>query len=142
MRPLRCRQCVLAEKKTIIIINLEIYIFFYPHRVYKKTSPNSVLTLYLGTRDVVCRQGAVEPLRGVIYIDPKFVPSHKIYGQLTLTFRYAMRWFFLFIFSIHIVCVYDDDGNTGSMHKIMCFAYNHKLFYVCARKGVPRRERA
>lgn len=56
-------------------------------RVYKKTSPNSLLTLYLGTRDVICRQGSVEPLRGVIYIDPKFTPSNKIYGQLTLTFR-------------------------------------------------------
>ncbi|KAG4072017.1 hypothetical protein HA402_010954 [Bradysia odoriphaga] len=58
-------------------------------RVFKKTSPNSVLTLYLGTRDVICRRGAVEPLRGVIFLDPKFVPNHKIFGQLTLTFRYG-----------------------------------------------------
>lgn len=56
-------------------------------RVYKKTSPNSVLTLYLGTRDIICRHGKVEPLRGVIFVDPKYVANHKIYGQLTLTFR-------------------------------------------------------
>lgn len=56
-------------------------------RVYKKTSPNSVLTLYLGTRDIICRQGNVQPLRGVIFVDPKYAASHKVYGQLTLTFR-------------------------------------------------------
>ncbi|CAD7093407.1 unnamed protein product [Hermetia illucens] len=58
-------------------------------RVFKKTSANSVLTLYLGSRDLICQHGVVEPLRGVIFIDPKFMCSQKVYGQLTLTFRYG-----------------------------------------------------
>ncbi|CAO1397796.1 unnamed protein product [Diamesa hyperborea] len=59
-------------------------------RVYKKTSSNQLLTLYLGTRELVSRGGYVEPLKGVIYIDPKLLVSgHKIYSQLTLTFRYG-----------------------------------------------------
>ncbi|XP_055382924.1 uncharacterized protein LOC129613050 [Condylostylus longicornis] len=58
-------------------------------RVFKKTSANSILSLYLGSRDLISRDGTVEPLRGVIYIDPKFMCSQKIYGQLTLTFRYG-----------------------------------------------------
>lgn len=58
-------------------------------RVYKKTSPNSVLTLYLGTRDIIARGGKLEPLRGVVFVDPNYVADHKIFGQLTLTFRYG-----------------------------------------------------
>lgn len=78
--------CAIAA--VVVDIRVRSLVFrFAAHRVYKKTSPNSLLTLYLGTRDVICRHGSVEPLRGVIYIDPKFTPSNKIYGQLTLTFR-------------------------------------------------------
>lgn len=58
-------------------------------RVFKKTSSNQVITLYLGTRELVARKGLIEPLRGVIYIDPKVIGEAKIYGQLTLTFRYG-----------------------------------------------------
>ncbi|XP_055602097.1 uncharacterized protein LOC129750921 isoform X2 [Uranotaenia lowii] len=58
-------------------------------RVYKKTSSNQLLTLYLGSRELVARKGVIEPLRGVLYIDPKVIGDAKIYGQLTLTFRYG-----------------------------------------------------
>lgn len=58
------------------------------NRVYKKTSSNQMLTLYLGTREIISRKGTVEPLKGVVFIDPKIINSPvKIYGQLTLTFR-------------------------------------------------------
>ncbi|XP_055544027.1 uncharacterized protein LOC129729466 [Wyeomyia smithii] len=58
-------------------------------RVYKKTSSNQLLMLYLGSRELVARKGAIEPLRGVLYIDSKIISISKIYGQLTLTFRYG-----------------------------------------------------
>uniref|UniRef100_A0AAG5CPM2 Arrestin C-terminal-like domain-containing protein n=1 Tax=Anopheles atroparvus TaxID=41427 RepID=A0AAG5CPM2_ANOAO len=58
-------------------------------RVYKKTSSNQLLTLYLGSRELVARKGVIEPLKGVLYIDPKVINEAKIYGQLTLTFRYG-----------------------------------------------------
>ncbi|XP_058117939.1 uncharacterized protein LOC131284947 [Anopheles ziemanni] len=58
-------------------------------RVYKKTSSNQLLTLYLGSRELVARKGVIEPLKGVLYIDPKVIGEAKIYGQLTLTFRYG-----------------------------------------------------
>uniref|UniRef100_A0A182ITM1 Arrestin-like N-terminal domain-containing protein n=1 Tax=Anopheles atroparvus TaxID=41427 RepID=A0A182ITM1_ANOAO len=57
--------------------------------VYKKTSSNQLLTLYLGSRELVARKGVIEPLKGVLYIDPKVINEAKIYGQLTLTFRYG-----------------------------------------------------
>lgn len=58
-------------------------------RVYKKTSSNQLLTLYLGTRELISRDGAgVEPVKGIIYIDPKVIESNqKVFCQLTLTFR-------------------------------------------------------
>lgn len=57
-------------------------------RVYKKTSSNQLLTLYLGTRELVSRSGVVEPIKGIIYIDPRVIESNqKVYCQLTLTFR-------------------------------------------------------
>ncbi|XP_053680707.1 uncharacterized protein LOC128731601 [Anopheles nili] len=58
-------------------------------RVYKKTSSNQLLTLYLGSRELVARKGIIEPLKGVLYIDSKIINEAKIYGQLTLTFRYG-----------------------------------------------------
>ncbi|GAB0099206.1 uncharacterized protein DMENIID0001_150540 [Sergentomyia squamirostris] len=58
-------------------------------RVYKKTSSNAMITLYLATREMVHRMGSVEPLRGVLYADPKFAAGFRIFGQLTLTFRYG-----------------------------------------------------
>uniref|UniRef100_A0A182QLY4 Arrestin C-terminal-like domain-containing protein n=1 Tax=Anopheles farauti TaxID=69004 RepID=A0A182QLY4_9DIPT len=58
-------------------------------RVYKKTSSNQLLTLYLGSRELVARKGMIEPLKGVLYIDSKIINEAKIYGQLTLTFRYG-----------------------------------------------------
>ncbi|XP_063708935.1 phosrestin-2 [Culicoides brevitarsis] len=58
-------------------------------RVYKKTSSNQLLTLYLGSRELISRGGIVEPLKGVIYIDSKIFSGYKIYGQITLTFRYG-----------------------------------------------------
>uniref|UniRef100_A0A182TT08 Arrestin C-terminal-like domain-containing protein n=1 Tax=Anopheles melas TaxID=34690 RepID=A0A182TT08_9DIPT len=57
--------------------------------VYKKTSSNQLLTLYLGSRELVARKGVIEPLKGVLYIDSKIINEAKIYGQLTLTFRYG-----------------------------------------------------
>lgn len=58
-------------------------------RIYKKTSPNSLVTLYLGTREIVSKRGVVGPLRGVLFVDPKYVVGHRLFCQLTLTFRYG-----------------------------------------------------
>nr|XP_022900027.1 phosrestin-2-like [Onthophagus taurus] len=58
-------------------------------RVFKKTSPNNKLTLYLSSRDLVVSSGKVDKLHGVLLIDPDFVQERKIYGQITLTFRYG-----------------------------------------------------
>lgn len=35
------------------------------------------------------KKGEVEPLRGVLFVDPKYVIGHRLFSQLTLTFRYG-----------------------------------------------------
>ncbi|XP_076259254.1 phosrestin-2 isoform X2 [Rhynchophorus ferrugineus] len=58
-------------------------------RVFKKSSPNNKLTMYLATRDLVVSQGRIDRLTGVLLIDPEFIDNRKVYGQITLTFRYG-----------------------------------------------------
>ncbi|KAF7274791.1 hypothetical protein GWI33_012539, partial [Rhynchophorus ferrugineus] len=45
--------------------------------------------MYLATRDLVVSQGRIDRLTGVLLIDPEFIDNRKVYGQITLTFRYG-----------------------------------------------------
>lgn len=79
---------LLSQSKTLL--SNFLCLFLLCSRVYKKTSSNQLLTLYLGTRELVSRSGVVEPIKGIIYIDPKVIESNqKVYCQLTLTFRWV-----------------------------------------------------
>ncbi|XP_037824649.1 uncharacterized protein LOC119612848 isoform X2 [Lucilia sericata] len=56
-------------------------------RVYKKTSPNCVLTLYLPTREITLSGNSSSILQGIVFVDPKAIQGYRVYAQLTLTFR-------------------------------------------------------
>lgn len=58
-------------------------------RVYKKTSKNGGLTLYLGKRDYVDHVDQVDPVEGVLMIDPKDLAGRKVFIQLACAFRYG-----------------------------------------------------
>ena len=58
-------------------------------RVYKKTSQNNKLTLYLASRDLIVSDTKIDQLQGVILVDPDYLQDKKVYGQITLTFRYG-----------------------------------------------------
>ncbi|KAK7605469.1 hypothetical protein V9T40_007327 [Parthenolecanium corni] len=58
-------------------------------RVFKKSAQNNKLTIYLGTRDVVISEKAADKIQGVVLIDPDYLQDKKVYGQITLTFRYG-----------------------------------------------------
>ncbi|KAH8306601.1 hypothetical protein KR018_009011, partial [Drosophila ironensis] len=62
---------------------------FGTQRVYKKTSPNCVLTLYLPSREITLSGNNASALRGILYVDPKAIQGYRVYAQLTLTFRYG-----------------------------------------------------
>uniref|UniRef100_A0A672QQ30 Arrestin red cell-like n=1 Tax=Sinocyclocheilus grahami TaxID=75366 RepID=A0A672QQ30_SINGR len=61
-----------------------------PHyRVFKKSSPNCKLTVYLGKRDFVDHLNHVDPVDGVLLIDPEYLKDRKVFVTLTCAFRYG-----------------------------------------------------
>ncbi|XP_008547350.1 arrestin homolog [Microplitis demolitor] len=62
---------------------------FNNQRVFKKSLPNNKLILYLINRDLIVYNGKIDKLLGVIMVDPEYVENKRVYGQVTLTFRYG-----------------------------------------------------
>ncbi|XP_069799604.1 arrestin-C [Dendropsophus ebraccatus] len=58
-------------------------------KVFKKTSPDGKLSIYLGRRDFVDHVEFVEPVDGVILIDPEYQKDKKVFVVLTCAFRYG-----------------------------------------------------
>uniref|UniRef100_A0A9J7ZSJ0 Arrestin, beta 2b n=1 Tax=Cyprinus carpio carpio TaxID=630221 RepID=A0A9J7ZSJ0_CYPCA len=62
---------------------------FPDYRVFKKSSPNCKLTVYLGKRDFVDHLDHVDPVDGVLLIDPEYLKDRKVFVTLTCAFRYG-----------------------------------------------------
>uniref|UniRef100_A0A8C2XJL3 Arrestin beta 2 n=1 Tax=Cyclopterus lumpus TaxID=8103 RepID=A0A8C2XJL3_CYCLU len=60
-----------------------------PLRVFKKSSPNCKVTVYLGKRDFVDHLDHVDPVDGVILVDPEYLKDRKVFVTLTCAFRYG-----------------------------------------------------
>ncbi|XP_029547143.1 arrestin red cell isoform X2 [Salmo trutta] len=58
-------------------------------RVFKKSSPNCKVTVYLGKRDFVDHLNQVDPVDGVILVDPEYLKDRKVFVTLTCAFRYG-----------------------------------------------------
>uniref|UniRef100_A0A1I8MJN9 Arrestin-like N-terminal domain-containing protein n=1 Tax=Musca domestica TaxID=7370 RepID=A0A1I8MJN9_MUSDO len=58
-------------------------------RVFKKSSSNGKITVYLGKRDFVDHSTHVDPIDGVVFIDPEYVKDRKVFGQVLAAFRYG-----------------------------------------------------
>ncbi|XP_075229701.1 beta-arrestin protein kurtz isoform X1 [Lycorma delicatula] len=58
-------------------------------RVFKKSSPNGKITVYLGKRDFVDHITHVDPIDGVVLIDPDYVKERKVFGHVLAAFRYG-----------------------------------------------------
>lgn len=58
-------------------------------RVFKKSSPNGKITMYLGKRDFVDHITSVDPIDGVVLIDPDYVKERKVFGHVLAAFRYG-----------------------------------------------------
>uniref|UniRef100_A0A5F8HEY1 Beta-arrestin-2 n=1 Tax=Monodelphis domestica TaxID=13616 RepID=A0A5F8HEY1_MONDO len=54
-----------------------------------KSSPNCKLTVYLGKRDFVDHLDQVDPVDGVVLVDPDYLKDRKVYVTLTCAFRYG-----------------------------------------------------
>jgi len=58
-------------------------------RVFKKGSPNGKITVYLGKRDFVDHVTHVDPIDGVVLVDPDYLKDRKVYGHVLAAFRYG-----------------------------------------------------
>ncbi|XP_058833804.1 beta-arrestin-1 isoform X4 [Topomyia yanbarensis] len=62
-------------------------------RVFKKSSSNGKITVYLGKRDFVDHITHVDPIgeypNGVVLIDPDYVKDRKVFGHVLAAFRYG-----------------------------------------------------
>jgi beta-arrestin len=58
-------------------------------RVFKKSSPNSKITCYLGKRDFVDYMDHIDPIDGVVLVDPEYVKDRKVYASVLAAFRYG-----------------------------------------------------
>lgn len=58
-------------------------------KVFKKTTPNGKLTVYLGKRDFIDHIEYCDPVDGVLVLDEEYLKGRKVYGQVS-TIRDAM----------------------------------------------------
>uniref|UniRef100_A0A1B0EUZ1 Putative arrestin n=1 Tax=Lutzomyia longipalpis TaxID=7200 RepID=A0A1B0EUZ1_LUTLO len=58
-------------------------------KVFKKTTPNGKMTVYLGKRDFIDHLDYCDPIDGVVVIENDYLRGRKIFGQLTATYRYG-----------------------------------------------------
>jgi len=58
-------------------------------KVFKKTSGNGHIALYLGKRDFVDNVDSVEVVDGVVKVDPSGLNGRKVYVYLACAFRYG-----------------------------------------------------
>ncbi|XP_017795292.1 PREDICTED: beta-arrestin-1 isoform X2 [Habropoda laboriosa] len=58
-------------------------------RVYKKSSVNGKITVYLGKRDFVDHITHVDPIAGIVLIDPDYAKDRKVFGHVLAVFKYG-----------------------------------------------------
>lgn len=57
--------------------------------MFKKSSSNGKLTVYLGKRDFVDHITHVDPIDGVILIEPDYLRDRKVFANVLAAFRYG-----------------------------------------------------
>lgn len=58
-------------------------------RVFKKSSPNSKLTVYLGKRDFIDHLSHIDPIDGVVLLEPEYLKGRKVFVHILSAFRYG-----------------------------------------------------
>nr|ADY16712.1 arrestin [Argopecten irradians] len=57
--------------------------------VFKKSSPNGKITAYLGKRDFIDHLTHIDPVDGVILVDPEYLKERKVFAHILAAFRYG-----------------------------------------------------
>lgn len=51
-------------------------------KVFKKTTPNGKITVYLGKRDFIDHTDYCDPVDGVVVVDTEYLKGRKVYSQV------------------------------------------------------------
>lgn len=57
--------------------------------MFKKSSPNGKVIVYLGSRDFFDHGSFCDPIEGVIIVDQEYLKGRVVIGQVITTFRYG-----------------------------------------------------
>lgn len=52
-------------------------------KVFKKTTPNGKVTVYLGKRDFIDHMDYCDPVDGVVVVDTEYLKGRKVYSQVS-----------------------------------------------------------
>lgn len=55
-------------------------------KVFKKTTPNGKVTVYLGKRDFIDHMDYCDPIDGVVVVDAEYLKGRKVYSQVPTKF--------------------------------------------------------
>lgn len=58
-------------------------------RVFKKSSPNGKLTVYLSRRDFVDHLTHADPIEGVVLLDSEYIKNRRVFVHVLAAFRYG-----------------------------------------------------
>ncbi|CAH0387162.1 unnamed protein product [Bemisia tabaci] len=58
-------------------------------KVFKKTTPNGKVTVYLGKRDFIDHLDHVDPIDGVVVVENDYLQGRKVYAQVSTTYRFG-----------------------------------------------------
>ncbi|KAK4885116.1 hypothetical protein RN001_001387 [Aquatica leii] len=58
-------------------------------RVFKKTTPNGKVTVYLGKREFLDHLDYIDPVDGVVLVENDYLKGRKVFGQLVTIYRYG-----------------------------------------------------
>ncbi|XP_046393204.1 arrestin homolog [Ischnura elegans] len=64
-------------------------VFVVAVKVFKKSTPNGKLTVYLGKRDFVDHLDHIDPIDGVVVVESDYLRGRKVFGQVTATYRFG-----------------------------------------------------
>lgn len=56
-------------------------------KVFKKTSPNGKVTVYLGKRDFLDHLDHIDPIDGIVVVDNDYLKGRKVFAQVSELFH-------------------------------------------------------
>lgn len=58
-------------------------------KVFKKTTPNGKVTVYLSKRDFIDHLNRTDPIDGVAVVEDGYLQGRKVFGQVITVYRYG-----------------------------------------------------